>query len=300
MDDAAQHQLTGFVNHLKYEQQASPHTVKNYRRDLQQLFRFAESENLANWQQIQPHHIQRLIATRHRQGLTSRSLHRELSAFRSFFGYLIKNFGFSANPAIDIRAPKSAKKLPKLLDVDQMAGFLNASPETDLEFRDLAMWELFYSSGLRLSELVQLDCNDVDLNDTTVLVKSGKGRKSRIVPVGRKAAQALLNWLPIRQRIAKLNEQSLFVSIHGNRLANRSVQARLRHWCLKQGLPRLVNPHMLRHSFASHLLESGSDLRSVQEMLGHSQISTTQIYTHLDFQYLADSYDKSHPRAKKR
>lgn len=300
MDCLAQQQLLQFFDQLQFERQASPYTIKSYRRDLNHLTDYAGHEGLTVWQQFQQHHIQSYLSHRHRLGLSSRSLQRELSAIRSFFDYLVKNHGYTINPASDIRAPKSPKKLPKILDVDQITGLLEARPETDLEYRDLAMWELFYSSGLRLNELVKLNLVDLDLNDRSLVVKRGKGRKSRILPIGRKALKAVTDWLAFRTNLSAPEECALFVNNRGKRLAARSVQARLQHWCTKFGFPQQVHPHMLRHSFASHLLESSGDLRSVQELLGHSQISTTQIYTHLDFQHLAETYDKSHPRAKKR
>lgn len=300
MDPLSQQLVLRFLDQRRYEKRASSHTIKNYRRDLEHLSDFAARENLTSWDQLKQYHVQSYLAHRHRSGLGSRSLQRELSAIRSFFGYLIKDHGFTSNPASDIRAPKAPKKLPKILDVDQMTGLLEVSPETNLECRDLSMWELFYSSGLRLSELVNLNLDNLDLNDASLLVKHGKGNKSRIVPIGRKAIKALDDWLKVREELAAATEPAVFVSNRGTRLAARSVQARLQHWCKKLGLPQKVHPHMLRHSFASHLLESSHDLRSVQELLGHSQISTTQIYTHLDFQHLVETYDKSHPRARKR
>lgn len=300
MDSFSQNLVVLFLNQLRYEKRASPHTIKNYRRDLNHLIDYAATENLACWNTLKQHHIQSYLGHRHRLGLGSRSLQRELSAIRSFFNYLVKNHGFTSNPAHDIHAPKAPKKLPKTLDVDQISGLLSVKPETNLEYRDLSMWELFYSSGLRLSELVNLNLDDLDLQDATLLVKHGKGNKSRVVPIGRKAIKAINDWIEVRDKIAATAEYAVFVSNRGTRLATRSVQARLEHWRKKLGVPQSVHPHMLRHSFASHLLESSHDLRSVQELLGHSQISTTQIYTHLDFQHLVETYDKSHPRARKR
>ncbi len=300
MDPSSQQLILRFLDQRRYEKRASPHTIKNYRRDLDHLSEFAARENLTRWDQLKQFHVQSYIAHRHRLGLGSRSLQRELSAIRSFFDYLIKDHGFTSNPARDVRAPKAPKKLPKILDVDQMTGFLEVSSETNLEYRDLSMWELFYSSGLRLAELVNLNLEDLDLNDASLVVRKGKGNKSRVLPIGRKAINAINDWLKVREELAAATEPAVFVSTRGTRLSARSVQARLQHWCKKLGVPQHVHPHMLRHSFASHLLESSHDLRSVQELLGHSQISSTQIYTHLDFQHLVETYDKSHPRAKKR
>jgi integrase/recombinase XerC len=203
------------------------------------------------------------------------------------------------NPAQHVQAPKQARKLPKTLDVDQVNGLLEAGTSSVLEVRDLAMFELFYSSGLRLSELSALNINDLDLHDKQVKVVKGKGGKARLLPVGRYAVAALQAWLQVRPPPVMTNEEPIFTSTKGKRLGNRSIQLRLKQWCIKKGVMEQVHPHMLRHSFATHLLEASQDLRSVQELLGHENISTTQIYTHLDFQHLADVYDQAHPRAKK-
>jgi integrase/recombinase XerC len=291
--------LENFFSQLKYEKRASENTLKNYQRDLKRLTLFCDKNNIQHWQNIQQSDIRNHIATRHRQGLAASSLHRELSAIRSFFKFLQKQKIITNNPVQHIQAPKGQKKLPKTLDVDQITGFLEAGADSLLEIRDLAIFELFYSSGLRLSELTALNLGSIDLNDKTLLVSQGKGGKSRLLPTGSKAISALKNWLPLRQQITPENEPALFVSNKGQRLSQRSVQLRLANWCKKKGLSQHIHPHMLRHSFASHLLESSQDLRAIQELLGHSNISTTQIYTHLDFQHLAEIYDKTHPRAKK-
>ena len=291
--------LENFFSQLKYEKRASENTLKNYQRDLKRLTLFCDKNKIQHWQNIQQSDIRNHIATRHRQGLAASSLHRELSAIRSFFKFLQKQKIITNNPVQHIQAPKGQKKLPKTLDVDQMTGFLEAGANSLLEIRDLAIFELFYSSGLRLSELTALNLGSIDLNDKTLLVSQGKGGKSRLLPTGSKAISALKNWLPLRQQITPENEPALFVSNKGQRLSQRSVQLRLANWCKKKGLSQHIHPHMLRHSFASHLLESSQDLRAIQELLGHSNISTTQIYTHLDFQHLAEIYDKTHPRAKK-
>ena len=291
--------LENFFSQLKYEKRASENTLKNYQRDLKRLTLFCDKNKIQHWQNIQQSDIRNHIATRHRQGLAASSLHRELSAIRSFFKFLQKQKIITNNPVQHIQAPKGQKKLPKTLDVDQITGFLEAGADSLLEIRDLAIFELFYSSGLRLSELTALNLGSIDLNDKTLLVSQGKGGKSRLLPTGSKAISALKNWLPLRQQITPENEPALFVSNKGQRLSQRSVQLRLSNWCKKKGLSQHIHPHMLRHSFASHLLESSQDLRAIQELLGHSNISTTQIYTHLDFQHLAEIYDKTHPRAKK-
>jgi integrase/recombinase XerC len=223
-----------------------------------------------------------------------------LSAIRSFFNFLLKKGLADNNPAQYIKAPKQARKLPKTLDVDQISGLLEAGASSAIEIRDLAIFELFYSSGLRLSELTALNLADIDLTDHSLMVKSGKGGKSRILPIGSKAITAINNWLPQRLKNISVSEVALFTSTRGKRLGQRSIELRLEQWCKKKGIAEHIHPHMLRHSFASHLLESSQDLRAVQELLGHSNISTTQIYTHLDFQHLADIYDKAHPRAKKK
>lgn len=229
----------------------------------------------------------------------SRSLQRELSGIRGFFDFLIKGRFTDQNPAKGIRAPKAPKKLPNPLDVDQMTGILDAAPDNNLEIRDLAMWELFYSSGLRLAELAALNVEDVDLRDRMLIVRQGKGGKSRILPVGQEALKSLQNWLSIRSRYSINGEKALFIGCRGKRIGCRAIQLRLSQWQKKLGLSVHLHPHMLRHSFASHLLESSGDLRAVQELLGHANLATTQIYTHLDFQHLATVYDNAHPRAKK-
>lgn len=289
-----------FFKQLTVEVRASEHTIQNYRRDITRLSRYCTEKSIDQWADLKHTDIRSYIAGRHRNGLGSKSLQRELSAIRSFYNYLLQKGQASINPAKNIQAPKQARKLPKTLDVDQLSGLLEAGASSLLEIRDLAMFELFYSSGLRLSELAALDLTDLDLPDNTLTVRKGKGGKSRILPVGSKAVTAIENWL--QQRAGKIPaiEQALFVSSKGRRLGQRNIELRLEQWCKKKGIAEHMHPHMLRHSFASHLLESSQDLRAVQELLGHSNISTTQIYTHLDFQHLAEIYDKSHPRAKKK
>ncbi len=292
--------LENFFDQLIFEKRSSVHTLKSYRRDLNRLIQYCDSNAIDHWAQLQQANIRAHIAQRHRQGLNSKSLQRELSAIRSFYSYLTKNHHVATNPAKHVQAPKQDRKLPKTLDVDQMAGLLEAGASSEHEIRDVAIFELFYSSGLRLSELAALNLEDVDLNDRTLVVREGKGGKSRVVPIGGKAISALEKWLDMRGHHIPDLDPALFVSWKGKRLGNRSIQLRLDQWCKKKGLPEHVHPHMLRHSFASHLLESSQDLRAVQELLGHSNISTTQIYTHLDFQHLSEIYDKTHPRAAKK
>ncbi len=299
MSPVAEEMLENFLNQLKYEKRASIHTVKSYQRDIERLSGYCKEKLILNWADIKQADVRAHIAGRHRKGMGSKSLQRELSAIRSFYTFLLKNSLAEINPAQHIKAPKQARTLPKTLDVDQVNGLLDAGTSSPLEVRDLAMFELFYSSGLRLSELSSLDVVDLDLSDRSLIVRSGKGGKSRVLPIGGKAVKAVNNWLLEKSKIA-VADAALFVTTKGRRLGQRSIELRLAQWCKKKGIDQHIHPHMLRHSFASHLLESSQDLRAVQELLGHSNISTTQIYTHLDFQHLAEIYDKAHPRAKKK
>ncbi len=296
----AKQMLTDFFEQLTVEKRASEHTVKSYQRDINHLTKYCIDKSIPHWADLKQSDVRSHIASRHRQGLISTSLQRELSAIRSFYNFLLKKRLTESNPAQYVKAPKQARKLPKTLDVDQISGLLEAGANSALEIRDLAMFELFYSSGLRLSELAALNMTDIDLPDNSLMIRTGKGGKSRILPIGSKAVTAINNWLELRQKNAAASDSAVFVSTRGTRLGQRSIELRLEQWCKKKGIAEHIHPHMLRHSFASHLLESSQDLRAVQELLGHSNISTTQIYTHLDFQHLADVYDKAHPRAKKK
>jgi integrase/recombinase XerC len=288
--------LRGYLEHLTNERRLSRHTVENYTRDIDALIGLAAATPL---QQLQVPNVRRFVAQLHARGLDGRTLGRMLSAWRGFFHYLARDHGFAANPCVGIRPPKSAKRLPHALSPDE-AGRLMEIPATDpLAVRDKAILELLYSSGLRLSELTGLAEGDVNFRDATVRV-TGKGSKTRIVPVGGHALTALKAWLPVREELARAGEKALFVGRDGGALGARAVQARLKQWALKLGLADKVHPHALRHSFASHVLQSSGDLRAVQEMLGHASISTTQVYTHLDFQHLAKAYDAAHPRAKRK
>lgn len=292
--------LESFLGELGTERRLSPHTLAAYRRDLEALLDFCRREGVAALGDVDSYHMRRFAAESHRRGLSPRSVARRLSASRSFFAFLVRSGLARSNPAVHVQAPKPPRRLPATLDTDQVASLLTFGGDGEgLTVRDRAILELFYSSGLRLAELVGLDVGDVDLDDRTVRV-TGKGSKTRIVPVGRHALAALRAWLAARAALAAAGERALFVSRRGTRLAPRSIQARLAHWSRRQGAPVRVHPHMLRHSFASHLLESSGDLRAVQELLGHSSISTTQVYTHLDFQHLAHIYDQAHPRARRR
>lgn len=288
--------LNGFLASLHH---LSEHTRKAYTRDLMVLLEFCRESGIDHWNELDGRRLTALVAKRHRQGRGGRTLQRNLSAIRSFYRYLIKSGVATRNPAQGVMTPKTPKKLPRTLDVDQASQLVEISSDDTLSVRDHAILELMYSSGLRLSELVGLDLDNIDLPDAVVTV-TGKGRKTRKVPVGRYAARALRYWLKCRGELAGDEQQALFVSNRGRRISHRSVQQRLNQWAVKQGLSTHVNPHMLRHSFATHILESSSDLRAVQELLGHADISTTQVYTHLDFQHLAKIYDQTHPRAKKK
>jgi integrase/recombinase XerC len=291
--------VDGYLAHLATERRLSPHTASNYARDLRALADFAGQGNLARWQDIDSQHVRVFAARAHAGGLGPRSVQRRLSAVRGFFNYLLRERVVTSNPALDVRAPKAAKRLPGTLDVDQVNQLLDIPPEDSLAIRDKAMMELFYSSGLRLDELVSLDTSQLDLADRMVRV-IGKGRKTRILPVGRKAEAALRAWLQERAALASPGETAVFVGRNGGRLRHRAIQLRIAYWARRRGLPAHVHPHLFRHSFATHLLESSKDLRGVQELLGHADISTTQIYTHLDFAHLARTYDASHPRAKRK
>jgi len=273
--------------------------IPGWKRDLNYLSQFCDSQEINRWQDIDGRQVQGFVAWRHRQGISGRSLQRNLSAVRAFYRYLINQGIAKQNPANGVLAPKTARRLPKVLDVDQTIQLVEIDEDDPLAIRDRAILELMYSSGLRLSELINLDMNEIDFSDALVTV-TGKGKKTRTVPVGRHAVKALKAWLKRRNHFADDNETAIFVSRRGQRISARNIQQRLKQWAIKQGLANHVHPHMLRHSFASHLLESSGDLRAVQELLGHADISTTQIYTHLDFQHLAKVYDKAHPRAIKK
>jgi integrase/recombinase XerC len=307
-----------FRRYMTSERRLSAHTDRSYSRDLAALIRYCDRSGVADWGGLDTQHVRLFAAHSHASGLSPRSIRRRLSAVRSFYEFLLRegrsgaaraagaasarrSLGarIRANPAHDVRAPKAARRLPQTLDPDQMARLLEIPPGNVLTARDRAIMELLYSSGLRLSELVGLDIASLDLKDRTVQVL-GKGRKGRIVPVGRAAARALKAWLRERADLARQGETALFVGRSGERLGARAVQARIAHWARRQGLGMHVHPHLFRHSFASHLLESSGELRGVQELLGHADISSTQIYTHLDFQHLARIYDATHPRARRK
>ncbi|MCQ8116188.1 tyrosine recombinase XerC [Methylomonas rosea] len=295
MHAEADDSLQLYFCYLVSEKRVADHTSTNYQRDLKRFQSFCNVQELGLWQQVQDRDVRNYIAGRHKNGIGSKTIQRELAALRSFYRFLLKTNQVAHNPAQHVQAPKVSKRLPHVLDVDQMMGMLNAMPDSVLEIRDLAMFELFYSSGLRLSELVMLDLSDIDFSEGFLRVRFGKGGKQRQLPIGKKALEALKVWLANRPG----SGQAVFVSLQGCRLSQRSVQLRLDRWGKKNGIAEHLHPHMLRHSFASHLLEASKDIRAVQELLGHSNISTTQIYTHLDFQHLAAVYDQAHPRSRK-
>ncbi len=288
--------LADYLNHLTFERGLSPLTREYYARDIKLLLGLADKQAL---QDMQPQHIRRFIATLHGRGLSGRSIARSLSAWRGFFAFLVRRHDYAGNPCVGMRAPKSAKTLPHALSTDQAVKLVAIEGDDLLSLRDHAMLELFYSSGLRLAELVGLNIAAMDLQNGMVTV-TGKGNKTRIVPVGSHAINALHAWLQARAQMSDADEQAVFTNRQGRRITGRAIQYRIKQWAVKQGINSDVHPHMLRHSFATHVLQSSGDLRAVQEMLGHANISTTQVYTHLDFQHLAKVYDAAHPRAKKR
>jgi integrase/recombinase XerC len=290
--------LTEYLEFLNFERGLSPLTRENYARDIAQLIKLADETALNN---LQINHIRRFIATLHSKGLGGKSIARMLSSWRGFFEFLVNRKGFTANPVVGLRAPKSPKTLPQALSIEQATKLVDIGGDDILSVRDHAILELFYSSGLRLSELVNLDIDALDFSAGTVVV-TGKGNKTRIVPMGAHAMEALQKWLQIRANISNKNTSGkpVFIGLQGRRISQRNIQYRLKEWSIKQGINSSVHPHMLRHSFASHVLQSSGDLRAVQEMLGHANISTTQVYTHLDYQHLTKVYDAAHPRAKKK
>jgi integrase/recombinase XerC len=301
MQHSAQQWVDKFLQYLNTERRLSPHTLSNYRRDLRGIVAHCDVASIEDWSVLDAKQVRAYLAARHRQGIGGRSLARALSTLRSFLRYLMREGELQKNVAQGVQAPKAPRKLPEPLDVDEMTQLLQSEGERDdpLLARDNAMLELMYSAGLRLAELVSLDVGQIDLSDGSVTVL-GKGNKTRIVPVGRYAREAVVAWQRLRGELANVDEPALFVGQRGARISPRTVQQRFRQRGVEQGIASRVHPHKLRHAFASHLLESSGDLRAVQELLGHADISTTQIYTHLDFQHLAEVYDKAHPRARKK
>jgi integrase/recombinase XerC len=299
MNPAALEQLARFRQYLAKERRLSAHTDSNYTRDLTALANFCSQQGILDWPALEHAQVRLFAARSHAGGLGPRSIQRRLSAVRSFLTFLIRERVLSNNCAVDVRAPKSQRRLPVTLDADAMARLLEIPAEDALAIRDRALMELLYSSGLRLAELVGLNLTDLNAADRTVRVL-GKGSKTRVLPVGRKALAALAVWLKERPALIREQTPAVFVGATGRRLGARAIQKRVAYWAVRQGLPMHVHPHLFRHSFASHLLESSGELRAVQELLGHADIATTQVYTHLDFQHLARIYDASHPRARKK
>ena len=292
--------LEGFIGFLQREKRYSPHTLTGYRRDLRNFQDWLQQQKIAQWNDVTHKQIRRFIAQRHALGIQGRSLQRQLSAIRAFYRYRQRTGKATTNPAEDIPTPKQAQRLPKSLDNESLERLLNIPGDEPLTLRDRAIMELLYSSGLRLAEIAALNLADLDLQSGLVDIKKGKGSKQRLVPVGTKAKEAIQAWLKARVLLLKQEESAVFISQRGSRLSHRAIQQRLTHWAKKQGLDQHVYPHRLRHAFASHLLESSGDIRAVQELLGHANISTTQVYTHLDFQHLAEVYDQAHPRARRK
>jgi integrase/recombinase XerC len=288
--------IADFISHLQVERRLSAHTLDAYQRDLDALAQWAQTQGRDNPETLQNADIRAFVAAERRRGLSATSLQRRLSACRSYYQWLLKHGRVEANPAASVRAPKAPRKLPQVLDTDEAVKLVELPTDATLGLRDRALLELFYSSGLRLSELCNLRWRDLDLDGGLVTVL-GKGNKQRSVPVGSHAREALRVW---RLETGAANDAPVFPGRHGAAISPRAVQIRIKQLGVRQGLFKHVHPHMLRHSFASHVLESSGDLRGVQELLGHADIATTQIYTHLDFQHLAKVYDAAHPRAKRR
>ncbi|OOF45091.1 tyrosine recombinase XerC [Rodentibacter rarus] len=291
-------ELQSYWDYLRIERQVSSHTLANYQRQLNAILALLATQGIQQWQQITPSVVRFILAQGKKEGLKEKSLALRLSALRMFLNYLVQQGKLKANPATGISAPKQSKRLPKNIDGDQIQLLLANDSKEPIDIRDRAILELMYSSGLRLSELQGLDLSSINMRAREVRVL-GKGNKERIVPFGRYASQALQQWLKVRL-LFNPKDEALFVSQRGNRISHRAIQKRLETWGIRQGLNSHLNPHKLRHSFATHMLEASADLRTVQELLGHSNLSTTQIYTHLNFQHLADVYDQTHPRARRK
>jgi len=298
--------LARFLDHLAVEKQASPHTLDAYRRDLAALRTWAGTQGFADWGAVDGLALRAFVADEHARGLSPPSVQRRLSACRALFRWLLKHGEIAADPSAGLRGPKAPRKLPQVLDADEMGQLVEVPDSAPLGLRDRAMMELFYSSGLRVSELCALRWGDLDLAGGEVRVL-GKGRKTRIVPVGRHAREALAAWAASEAASPSpssapmpIGARPVFPGRDGGPITPRAVQKRVRELAMRQGVWKRVHPHLLRHSFASHVLESSGDLRGVQELLGHANIATTQIYTHLDFQHLAKVYDGAHPRAKRK
>lgn len=291
-------QTQPYWDFLRIEKQASPHTLSNYQRQIFAVSEMLTESGVQSWEEVDSSTVRWLLSQSNKQGLSAKSIGLRLVALRQWLAYLVKIERLKANPALGVKAPKVGKHLPKNIDAEQVANLLNIEENRPLAIRDLAIMELMYSSGLRLSELQRLDLGDMDLSAREVRLL-GKGNKERIVPIGSKAIEAMQNWLAVRPQFNP-QDNAVFLNRRGGRLTHRGIQLIMEKWGKKQGLETHLNPHKLRHSFATHMLEGSGDLRAVQELLGHSSLSTTQIYTHLDFQHLAQVYDSAHPRARRK
>jgi len=290
--------LQSFFQYLKSEKRYSSHTLDNYQRDISYFNEFCHSQSVNDWPSVDSQHIRNFVSQMHRKGLSGKSIQRQLSSLRSLFRFLLKHHKVKQNPVTGVSAPKSPRKLPEVVTPDVLDHLMDIDLTDPLAVRDKAIMELFYGCGLRLSELVGLDLSSIEWPGQTLIVL-GKGRKQRRLPFGEKAVQALRHWIQVRVQFANEAEQAVFVSNRGQRISPSSIQQRLKKWAREKGIEQRIYPHLMRHSFASHILESSHDLRAVQELLGHANLTTTQIYTHLDFQHLARVYDAAHPRAKK-
>ena len=288
-----------FFRYLETERRYSQNTIRSYQRDLEHFLVHLQDKKLSRWAELKPHHIRTYASQIFIEGLGAKSIQRRLSAIRSFMNYLLREGMIKNNPAEGVKTPKAPKKLPGVLDIQQISQLLDIQETDPLSLRDKAIMELIYSSGLRLSEIVRLNPIDLNLSDKSLTV-IGKGDKTRMLPIGNEAIKSLRSWLSCRNELANPEEEALFVGSRGNRLSRRSIQSRIKHWARKNGIQQDVYPHLLRHSFATHMLEASGDLRAVQELLGHKDISTTQVYTHLDFDHLSKTYDKAHPRSGKK
>ncbi|KPU83045.1 site-specific tyrosine recombinase XerC [Psychromonas sp. PRT-SC03] len=288
-----------YLNHLASQRGLSPITIKNYSRNLAEFMRLLAPQKINSWQDLNSDHVRLIIKELHQKGIKSRSIATKISALRSFLEFLVQDEVITFNPAKGVVTPKLDKPLPKNISVDEVFQLLNIHEDDPLSLRDQCMMELMYSSGLRLSELVGIDLKDLKLREAEVMVL-GKGSKQRLLPITKKAVNSLRAWLQVRPDFCEAGEKALFVSKQKRRISTRNVQMRMEKWGIQQQLPSHLNPHKLRHSFATHMLESSGNLRAVQSLLGHANLSTTQVYTHLDFQHLAEVYDKAHPRAKRK
>ncbi|MFT6986884.1 MAG: integrase/recombinase XerC [Psychromonas sp.] len=288
-----------YLNHIASQRGLSPVTIKNYQRNLAEFVEMLEQKQINNWSDLDSHNVRLMVKQLHQKGIKARSIATKLSALRSFLSHLVQFELLTNNPAKGVAAPKLDKPLPKNISVDDMFQLLNINEKDPLSIRDQCMMELMYSSGLRLSELVGINLADLKLSEKEIMV-TGKGSKQRLLPITDSAVKTLKEWLKIRPDFSVSGEKALFLSKQKNRISVRSVQSRMEKWGLKQALPSHINPHKLRHSFATHMLESSGNLRAVQTLLGHADLATTQVYTHLDFQHLSQVYDQAHPRAKRK